>query len=36
MQDLICKMYDKIVCTEDDCIELGKRLDEVVEETTAL
>lgn len=26
-------MYDKIVCTEGDCIELGKRLDDVVEET---
>lgn len=32
MQDLIGKMYDKIVCTEDECIELGKRLDDVVEE----
>ena len=33
MQDLIGKLYDKVVCTENDCIELGKRLDEVVEET---
>lgn len=35
MQDLIGKLYDKIVCTEDDCIEFGKRLDDVVEETIA-
>lgn len=35
MQDLIGKLYDKIVCTEDDCIELGKRLDDVVGETIA-
>ena len=33
MQDLVGKIYDKIIVTEDDCIELGKRLDEVVEET---
>jgi len=33
MQDLVGKIYDKIIVTEDDCIELGKMLDEVVEET---
>lgn len=33
MQDLVGKIYDKIIVTEDNCIELGKRLDEVVEET---
>lgn len=33
MQDLIGKIYDKIICTEDDCIELGKSLDDFVEET---
>ena len=35
MQDLIGKMYDNIVATSDDSIALGKRLDEVVEETIA-
>ena len=35
MQDLIGKLYDKIVCTEDDSINLGMRLDDVVEETIA-
>ena len=35
MQDLIGKMYDKIVATSDDRIALGKRLDKVVEETIA-
>lgn len=35
MKDLIGKLYDKVIYTEDDCIELGKRLDDVVEETIA-
>lgn len=33
MQDLIGKLYDNIVSTEDDSIKLGKRLDKVVEES---
>ncbi|MBQ1173476.1 MAG: hypothetical protein IIX48_12925 [Lachnospiraceae bacterium] len=33
MQDLVGKIYDKIIVTEDGCIELGKRLDAIVEET---
>ena len=35
MQDLIGKMYDKVVATSDESIELGKRLDDIVEETIA-
>lgn len=33
MQDIIGKLYDNIVSIEDDSIELGKRLDKIVEET---
>lgn len=35
MQNLIGKLYDKVIYTENDCIEFGKRLDNVVEETIA-
>lgn len=35
MQDFIGKLYDKIVCIEDDKIELGKKFDDEVEETVA-
>lgn len=35
MQDFIGKLYDKIVCTEDDKIELGKKFDDEFEETIA-
>lgn len=32
MEGLLAKMYDKIICSESESIELGRRLDEEVTE----
>lgn len=33
MEDLLSKIYDKVVCEESDSVQFGKEFDTVVEET---